>query len=90
MGDVDPAVRAIAASRLALVTATGEVLDAMAGARIRTVLLKGPGDCPTLRRPRPPPRGRRRPSGGAESGGRGGAGAGEPLIPRPAREGTVA
>jgi len=39
---VDPAVRAIAASRLALVTATGEVLDAMAGARIRTVLLKGP------------------------------------------------
>jgi hypothetical protein len=42
MGDVDPAVRAAAASRLALVTATGEVLDAMAGARIRTVLLKGP------------------------------------------------
>jgi hypothetical protein len=42
MDDVDPAVRAIAASRLALVTATREVLDAMAGARIRTVLLKGP------------------------------------------------
>jgi hypothetical protein len=42
MGDVDPAVRAAAASRFALVAATGEVLDAMAGARIRTVLLKGP------------------------------------------------
>jgi putative nucleotidyltransferase-like protein len=42
MGDVDPAVRAAAASRFALVAAMGEVLDAMAGARIRTVLLKGP------------------------------------------------
>jgi hypothetical protein len=42
MGDVDPALRATAAGRLALVTATGEVLGAMTGARIRTILLKGP------------------------------------------------
>jgi len=51
MGDVDPAVRAVAASRLALVTATGEVLDAMAGARIRTVLLKGPATARLYRDP---------------------------------------
>jgi Uncharacterised nucleotidyltransferase len=42
MDDVDPAVRATAAGRLALVTATVEVLDAMVGAGIRAILLKGP------------------------------------------------
>ena len=51
MGDVDPAVRATAAGRLALVTVTREVLEAMAGARIRAILLKGPATARLYRDP---------------------------------------
>jgi hypothetical protein len=41
MGAVEAAVRATVARQLALSAATGEVLDAMVEARIRTVMLKG-------------------------------------------------